>query len=251
MASGNFDACLRPLLVHEGGNDDDPQDPGGRTSRGIIQTEYDAWRTKHGLSKRDVWTATDTEVRSIYLTEYWQPLRCDDLPAGLDYVVFDYGVNSGIYRSAWELQDVVGAKQDGEIGPQTLANVRVHDGVSIIIALDDERLVFLRGLSTWTRFGAGWSTRVKEVQAIALTMARSAVATAQPVPVPPPVVPLPRPPDDPGPLPKPPPVSPSPVQQGAIAAAIAAVLGGFLLAQHEISQAWEQLVAMLRHALVG
>src|SRR5258705_8638798 len=70
----NFDACLKPLLEHEGGNDDDPQDPGGRTSRGIIQSEYDRYRARKGKPKRDVWTADDAEVDEIYQTEYWDAL---------------------------------------------------------------------------------------------------------------------------------------------------------------------------------
>lgn len=176
MTALNFAACLKALLVHEGGNDDDPRDPGGRTSRGILQSEYDAWRIKTGLPTRDVWTADDMDVRSIYYGEYWVPLRCDDLPAGIDYAVFDYGVNSGIGRSAKALQEIVGTIPDGQIGPRTLAAASKLDPTRIIATLCAERLAYLKGLRTWATFGNGWSTRVADVKAMAISM----IATAAP-----------------------------------------------------------------------
>lgn len=170
MTAANFDRCLKAVLVHEGGNDDDPRDPGGRTSRGIIQTEYDAWRTRQGLPKRDVWTASDAEVRAIYFAEYWKPLACDDLPPGVDYAVFDYGVNSGIGRSAKQLQIIVGATPDGMIGPKTEAAVAANDSTAVATKLCDERLSFLQDLRTWRVFGRGWGQRVADVRATALAM---------------------------------------------------------------------------------
>lgn len=213
MAAINFERSLKPLLVHEGGNDDDPYDPGGRTSRGITQSEYDQWRFERGLAKRDVWTADDSEVRQIYYTDYWQRMKCDYLPAGLDYAVFDFGVNSGTGRSATALQGIVRTKKDGEIGPQTIAAVREQDGASIIIELCDGRLSWLQGLKNWPRYGKGWGTRVKDVKMLALQMAGD--TKSQPdehpaplpnvvpiqIPGPPPIVV--RQPDDPG-LPDPP-----------------------------------------------
>lgn len=173
VASSRFDTCLKPLLEHEGGNDDDIHDPGGRTSRGIIQSEYDAYRRHHGRAVRDVWAAADDEVRDIYRTEYWNVMRCDDLPPGVDYAVFDYGVNSGIARAAKELQRVVGTSQDGQIGPKTVAAAR-RTPISVINILSDERLAFLITLPTWKRYGRGWTTRVQDVRSLATKMAGDA-----------------------------------------------------------------------------
>jgi lysozyme family protein len=170
-----FDDCLKPLLVHEGGNDDDPQDPGGRTSRGITQSEYDRYRIQHGLAPQDVWSAADSEVRWIYLFNYWNMMKCDQLPAGVDYCVFDYGVNSGISRAAKILQKVLGVPVDGVIGPATITNVTAHrTPISVINAVCDERLAFLRALKTWPHFGTGWGRRVEEVRATSLRMASQA-----------------------------------------------------------------------------
>lgn len=170
----NFDASLKALLVHEGGNDDDPRDPGGRTSRGITQTEYDLYRTKKRLSKRDVWTADQAEVVDIYRTKYWAVLQCDDLPSGVDYAVFDYGVNSGVSRSAKVLQRVLGVPEDGEIGNQTVSAAHEADADEVINDICDERMAFLQGLKTWATFGRGWTNRVTEVRTLALEMAAEA-----------------------------------------------------------------------------
>lgn len=171
-----FAECLKLLLVHEGGNDDDPRDPGGRTSRGITAGDWAEWRKTHPGLPSDVWQAPQAAVEAIYRERYWSPLRCDELPHGIDYVVFDYGVNSGISRSAKLLQRLVGAEQDGEVGPETIAHARQVAPEQFIDRFCDERLAFLKGLSTWGTFGRGWSNRVRDVRADAKAMAKLAPA---------------------------------------------------------------------------
>lgn len=167
-----FAECLKLLLVHEGGNDDDPRDPGGRTSRGVIQSEWSEWRKTHPGLPSDVWKAPNAQVAAIYREKYWDALCCDELPHGVDYAVFDYGVNSGISRSAKLLQRLVGVPQDGIVGPQTVAHAHDVDAEEFVDRFCDERLAFLRGLGTWGTFGRGWSNRVRDVRADAKAMAR-------------------------------------------------------------------------------
>ena len=94
----NFKASLDLVLKSEGGNDDDPQDHGGRTSRGITQREYDAWRREKGMLTQDVWKAPDSDIAMIYHDEYWRPW-CDGMPMGVDYLFFDMSVNGGPGRA--------------------------------------------------------------------------------------------------------------------------------------------------------
>jgi uncharacterized protein (TIGR02594 family) len=172
-ASQRFASCVALVLRDEGGNDDDPRDPGGRTSRGIQQREWDVWRQTHLGLPADVWQAPQDQILAIYHESYWSPLNCDALPAGVDYTVFDYGVNSGINRSAKVLQGFVGADVDGEIGPKTIAAVAQHDASTLIKQISDERLTFLQGLNAWPTFGRGWTARVQRVRDAALAMVRS------------------------------------------------------------------------------
>lgn len=97
-------------------------------------------------------------------------MRSPELPAGIDYAVFDFAVNSGPDRASKYLQAAVGAVQDGRIGPATLGAVKARPAGVIIDALCDARLAFLRRLPTWPTFGRGWSTRVASVRAEALLL---------------------------------------------------------------------------------
>ena len=60
------------------------------------------------------------------------------------------------------------------ITDEVLRAVAKRDLRTLIAAVNDERLVFLKGLKTWPVFGAGWARRVAEVRAAALRMADAA-----------------------------------------------------------------------------
>jgi lysozyme family protein len=174
-----FPASIALTLKWEGGNDDDPRDPGGRTSRGILQREWDVWRQSHPGLPSDVWQAPQDQILAIYRQKYWDPLACAQLPAGVDYCVFDYGVNSGIGRAAKVLQQVVGTGVDGEIGPLTLEATAGVDAGSLVEKICDQRLAFLKALRTWPVFGNGWGRRVEGVRKQAHAMVE---APTTPVP---------------------------------------------------------------------
>ena len=180
----NFPACVKLLLVHEGGNDDSPLDPGGRTSRGVTQSEFDVWRRDHPGLPSDVWQAPQATVLAIYRAKYWNVMRCDDLTAGMDYCVFDFGVNSGVSRGIKLLQTTLGLAVDGAMGPLTIAAAKgCKDIPAFINKYQDARLTFLHGLGTWSVFGRGWGTRVADVRRDALQMAGSSAPVAPAPPV--------------------------------------------------------------------
>ena len=166
----NFKKALKHVLVHEGGWADHPKDPGGATMKGVTLATY---RRHFGedRSKDNLRNIADEELEQIYRSGYWGKCRCDELPTGVDYAVFDAAVNSGPGRSAKWLQAAVGAKQDGGIGPNTLARVEEHDAIQVADTMCDRRLTFLRNLSTWPTFGKGWERRVEGVRATAVAMA--------------------------------------------------------------------------------
>ncbi len=176
MAQDNFARALSAVLRHEGGYADHPRDPGGATNMGITRKTLASWRKVSpwwNLSKDEVKRLTQGEAGSIYRANYWNEIKGDSLPAGLDYAVMDYAVNSGPGRAAKLLQSLVGVAQDGQIGPVTLLAVgKVHSSnlSSLINAYCDARLKFLSGLSTFPTFGRGWKNRVADVRKDALLM---------------------------------------------------------------------------------
>src|SRR6185437_8422105 len=98
MAASTYDEALRRLLAHEGGYTNHPSDPGGPTNFGITIYDYRKY-VKPNATAADMRAMTVGEAKAIYRKRYWDAQRCDELPAGVDYSVFDYGVNSGIGRS--------------------------------------------------------------------------------------------------------------------------------------------------------
>jgi lysozyme family protein len=179
MTAGNFDRSLVPLLKHEGGYVDHPRDPGGATNMGITIGTLRAWRGKP-VTKMDVMNLSKSEASAIYRKQYWDAVRGDDLPSGLDYAVFDYTVNSGAGRAVRDLQRVLGVTVDGQMGAITLDAIRKRNTRELITLYMDRRLSFLRNLRTWSTFGRGWQRRVDEVRTLALRMA-SGTPDARPV----------------------------------------------------------------------
>src|ERR1700719_3107773 len=96
----DFDACLAFTLKEEGGYSDDPADPGGATNMGITLATYRQWADNPNLAPLQVRDLSERTARAIYRSLYWNPLRADALPAGVDLSVFDMGVNAGIWGSA-------------------------------------------------------------------------------------------------------------------------------------------------------
>ncbi|HMF68689.1 MAG TPA: glycosyl hydrolase 108 family protein [Phyllobacterium sp.] len=168
MTASNFQASLKLVLESEGGNDDDPDDHGGRTSRGVTQREYDAWRKEKGLPPLDVWKAPQSDIDIIYHDEYWNPL-CNSLPAGVDYIVFNNNVLDGPVQSTLLLQRALGVTADGRVGPITRAAIASADAKSLISKLSIESTDFYRSLHQ-PKFIKGWLNRVAFVQKNATTM---------------------------------------------------------------------------------
>lgn len=158
---GNFKESLKLVLAHEGGYVNHPKDPGGATNFGVTQAVYNSWRNRNGKPTRSVKDiAKTTEVPAIYKEGYWDKVRGDQLPDGVDYAVFDYAVNSGPGRAIKDLQRVIGAGVDGVIGNETLTKVFRMPAEDLITALCTRRLNFMKALKTWSTFGKGWSRRV-------------------------------------------------------------------------------------------
>lgn len=171
MSQANYPACLAFTLKWEGGYANHPKDPGGATMKGIIQRVYDGYRKRKGQALQSVRRISDDEVAAIYRKQYWEAVRGDDLPDGVDLAVWDFGVNSGPSRAARYLQGILGVKQDGAIGEVTLAAVERHDPGELAAQLCDARLAFVRQLRTWPTFGRGWQRRIDAARTLASGMA--------------------------------------------------------------------------------
>lgn len=172
-----FDLAMRLLLRHEGGFVNHPKDPGGMTNLGVTKAVWEA-HTGKPATEADMRALTPQAVQPIYKARYWDAVRGDDLPHGLDYCLFDCAVNSGPGRAVKLLQYVLHLKVDGVIGKNTMAAIMAADPVELIEDYSQRRLDFLKSLPTWETFGKGWGKRVSEVELEAKTFARNAGAVA-------------------------------------------------------------------------
>ena len=166
----NFDSALAAILHHEGGFVNHPKDPGGMTNLGVTKRVWEEW-VGHEVDEKAMRALTPEIVGPMYKAKYWDKVRGDDLPAGVDYAVFDAAINSGPGRAAKWLQTTVGAVPDGAIGNGTLAKVAAMEPAEIVEKYQATRLAFMQSLPTWDTFGKGWGRHVAEVGSAAQQMA--------------------------------------------------------------------------------
>jgi lysozyme family protein len=165
----NFVKSLHHVLKSEGGFIDHPDDPGGVTNKGITARTYENFLggPVDVQMMRDI---PDNHVEEIYKDMYWEVVRADDLPAGVDLCVFDFGVNAGPVRSAKMLQSCVDATEDGVIGPKTLARVLEQDTEELIKLFSVKREEYYKSLRHFETFGRGWLRRNEDVRDTAIDM---------------------------------------------------------------------------------
>jgi lysozyme family protein len=170
----NWQSSFELMLKSEGGFSDDARDTGnwlpdgrkGCTNFGVTQTAWESWLGRVS-SEKEMRSLTPEIVKPFYKRKYWDACRCDDLPQGVDYLVFDFAVNAGVGRSAKTLQSVVGTTMDGAIGPLTLAAVK--NTPDLINKFSQAKIVFYKSLQNPT-YEQGWLNRVEIVRADALKM---------------------------------------------------------------------------------
>lgn len=170
MAHSNFQACLDFTFRYEGGFVNHPADPGGATNWGITRNVLAGWRGKP-VSVTDVKNMSRSEAADIYRANYWAAVRGDELPLGVDLVVWDYGVNSGPSRAIKSLQSALGVKVDGFIGAATLDAASKFDAKELVDRICNERQRFVRGLKPYKTFGKGWEARIAACRKLARQMA--------------------------------------------------------------------------------
>lgn len=169
----NWDACFDMVLEHEGGFVNHPKDPGGMTNLGVTKSAIEAYLGRT-VDEGFMRALTPNTVKPFYKAMYWDRIKGDDLPSGIDYAAYDLAVNSGPSRAAKYLQEIAGVPVDGVIGPKSLEAIKACDPEQTADAICDMRLDFLKKLPTFDTFGKGWSRRVAEVKAKAISMAETA-----------------------------------------------------------------------------
>jgi len=156
----NWKKSFELMLASEGGYVNHPSDPGGMTNLGVTKRVWEEWVGRES-NEKEMRSLTKEMVEPLYKRKFWDACRCDDLPVGVDYLVFDMAVNAGVGRSAKLLQQCVGVSADGAIGPITITAVKAQDPEELVEKFSEARELFYRGLTTFDVFGKGWLNRVE------------------------------------------------------------------------------------------
>jgi lysozyme family protein len=156
----NLPRVLKLSTAHEAGYVNHPRDPGGPTNHGITIATLGAYLGRRATIE-EVKTLSPAVASAIYIKNYWAPIRGDELWPGLDYAVFDFGINSGPSRAVKELQKLLRVGVDGNVGSKTLMALNgVNDREDFLRRYCAARLSFCKGLRTWSDFGRGWTRRI-------------------------------------------------------------------------------------------
>ena len=176
------DNIINDVVIVEGGYVNHPNDPGGPTNYGITQ----AVARKHGFTG-DMRTLSKEKAAEIYVIDYWNKCKCDDLLAihpFIAYHVFDYAANAGPAKAIMDLQRVINLLndqarlypnmiEDGAIGPTTLRHlnkfisIRGNDGVVVLtnalITMQGYHYINLMSMNEKREaFGFGWLKRASD-----------------------------------------------------------------------------------------
>ena len=173
----NWQKSFELMLQSEGGYSDDQRDSGnhlpdgrqGSTMLGVTQYNWENW-IGHEVTQDQMKKLTPDDVKPFYKKKFWDVCRCDDMPSGIDYLIFDFAVNAGCGGSAKVLQRAVGVVPDGGIGPITLAAVSKYNADELIEKFSEAKEAFYRSLSNFDVYGKGWLNRVAIVKIAALSM---------------------------------------------------------------------------------
>jgi lysozyme family protein len=165
----NWQKSFELMLKSEGGYVNNPADPGGMTNLGVTKATWENWVGRES-DEAEMRGLTPEKVEPLYKKKYFDAVRGDELPMGLDYLMFDFAVNAGAGRAIKTLQTAVGVTPDGGFGPMTMAAVQAVDPNELIERFSQAKEDFYRSLTTFATFGKGWLNRVADVKVKASAM---------------------------------------------------------------------------------
>jgi lysozyme family protein len=193
-----FDQFFDRAVKHEGKVcEDEPGDSGGPTKWGVtigrLATIKRMKEPKRGTAafeslKAELFALSESQISDIYRKDYWNAVRADDLPPGLNYAVADFGLNSGPARAVSALQKICGNARTGRLDAETIAEAKSGDTVDLIIRYCDERARFLNAIVAEKpkqgKFLKGWLSRVGDVRRTAIKdFEKSPAVAAEPPPM--------------------------------------------------------------------
>jgi len=186
----NFNEAYNITLGHEGSYDNDPDDVGGETYKGVARRYHPDWEgwqiidsyksDSNFPSILDNDTALQSLIRTFYKQHYWNLFWGDEIPdQQLANELFDTGVNMGVGRAVKYLQqglNLLNRNQknypdiadDGSFGKNTMKALNSYldiDEVSYLYKIINilqgmHYIEYMTKSPTQEKYARGWLNRV-------------------------------------------------------------------------------------------
>ncbi len=96
-------------------------DRGGMTYAGIARNFWESWPGWEKIDDKEFDAELTMMVRQFYYEHYWVPIQGDLIKcSAVTYHIFAFGVNTGRGVAARMAQQLIGALQDGVLGPKSI-----------------------------------------------------------------------------------------------------------------------------------
>lgn len=161
----SFETTFNRTIGHEGKFQANPKDRGNWTSgkEGVGELKGTKW----GLAAMtypdlDIANITLEQAKEIYYNDWWLKLKMERWPNVMKYQMFDAAFNHGTGRANQFIQFAVHVKDDGIIGPKTIAAVNMTDHNDIVMRFLAKRLRYFTEVKAWKEFSKGWTLRVAQ-----------------------------------------------------------------------------------------
>ena len=155
----------------EGGFANDPADRGGATNKGVTIATFEAYCKAKSLPRPNVERLkrmTDGEWLDILKTMFWDRWQADKIKSQkLANILVDWVWGSGVYGIKIP-QRILGVKQDGIVGDETLKALNAQDPDKLFQAIYDARKKYLNDITISRpinkRFLRGWLNRLDDIR---------------------------------------------------------------------------------------
>lgn len=174
-----FEKAYAKVKKFEGGYANNPNDRGGETYAGIARVHHPKWngwaivdkykQSQHSSKALNKVLQGNSEVGEwvevFYRVNFWNPIMGDAILNQLTADnIMDFAVNSGVSRAVKYAQRIVGAVEDGVMGPKTIRAINANVD-SFVTKYKAARLDFLKKIvardNTQSEFMKGWTSRVQ------------------------------------------------------------------------------------------
>lgn len=160
-----WNTAINRVLGHEGNYTADPRDRGNWTGgkEGVGELKG----TKFGIAAMtypdvDIKNLTRDQAIALYKRDFWDKLGMERWPRVMQYQLLDAAVNSGTGRAIQWLQFAAKVKDDGIVGPKTLAAVGAEDPNDLAFRFLGKRLRYMTETTKWKTYCTGWSRRIAD-----------------------------------------------------------------------------------------